>query len=136
MNSELMNKAEEIVRNAKIATIGKIDDKGYPRTSMISNIKTEGLNTLWFTTGLTSSKVKFFTQNNKASVCYTDGENNVTLLGIVDILTDPDLKEQLWLDWFIHYFPGGVTDPNYCLLKFTTKEVHYWIDKQDGHISW
>lgn len=78
----------------------------------------------------------FFTQNNKASVCYTDGENNVTLLGIVDILTDPDLKEQLWLDWFIHYFPGGVTDPNYCLLKFTTKEVHYWIDKQDGHFSW
>lgn len=85
-------------------------------------------------TGLNSSKVKFFTQNNKASVCYCDGENNISLIGTIDVLTDPELKKQLWLDWFINHFQGGISDPNYCILKFTTKEVTFWIDNQYGEI--
>lgn len=134
MSNELIAKVEEIIRNASVATIAKIDDKGYPRASTISNIKTDGVKTIWFSTGLRSSKVKFFLQNNKASVCYCDGENNITLIGTIDVLTDPELKKQLWLDWFINHFPGGISDPNYCILKFTTKEVTFWIDNQHGEI--
>ena len=118
------------MKNADVATIAKIDDKGYPRASTISNIKTHELKTAWFATGLNSSKVKFFSQNNKASVCYRDGGNNITLIGTIEILTDPELKKQLWLDLFINHFPGGVSDPNYCILKFTTNEAVFWIDNK------
>ncbi len=130
MSNELISKAVIIMKNADVATIAKIDDKGYPRASTISNIKTDGVKTVWFSTGLKSSKVKFFSQNNKASVCYRDGGNNITLTGTIEVLTDPELKKQLWLDWFINHFPGGVSDPNYCILKFTTSEAVFWIDNK------
>lgn len=135
MNNELILRAEIIMSNASVATIAKIDDKGYPRASTISNIKTDGVKTAWFSTGLRSSKVKFFMQNSKASVCYHEGGNNITLIGDIEILTDPELKKKLWLDWFINHFPGGVTDPDYCILKFTTKEATFWIDNQYEEIK-
>ncbi|WP_312701747.1 pyridoxamine 5'-phosphate oxidase family protein [Sedimentibacter sp.] len=128
--SELILRAEAIMKNSTNATIAKIDDRGYPRASTISSIKTDGIKTVWFSTGLASGKVKFFKLNNKASVCYCDGENNITLTGTVEILSDPGLKKQLWEDWFINHFPGGVTDPNYCILKFTTDSAFLWIDGQ------
>jgi general stress protein 26 len=130
MSNELIAKAEVIMSNASVATIAKIDDKGYPRASTISNIKTDGLKTIWFSTGLNSDKVKFLTHNNKAGVCYCEGGNNITLTGTIEVLTEPELKKQLWIDWFINHFPGGITDPNYCILKFTTKEATFWIDNQ------
>lgn len=55
-------------------------------------------------------------------------------MGTIDVITDPYLKKQLWLDWFINHFPGGVSDPNYCILKFTSKEGTVWLDKQDSEI--
>lgn len=130
MNNELVLKAEAIMRNADVAYIAKIDDKGYPRVSTISSIKTDGLKKVWFSTGLNSGKVRFFKQNNRASVCYHEGGNNITLIGEIEILTTPELKEQLWKDWFIKHFPGGITDPNYCILEFTAKEAVFWIDNQ------
>ncbi|NYB75587.1 pyridoxamine 5'-phosphate oxidase family protein [Sedimentibacter hydroxybenzoicus DSM 7310] len=123
------------MKNSTDATIAKIDDNGYPRASTISNIKTDGIKTVWFSTGLSSHKVKFFKLNNKASVCYCDGENNITLIGTIEILSDPELKKQLWVDWFINHFPGGVTDPNYCILKFTTNSAFFWIDNQYEEIE-
>ena len=130
MKNELVLKAEAIMRNADVAYIAKIDDKGYPRVSTISSIKTDGIRKVWFSTGLNSGKVRFFKQNNRASVCYHEGGNNITLIGDIEILTTPELKEQLWKDWFIKYFPGGITDPNYCILEFTAKEAVFWIDNQ------
>lgn len=52
MNVELITKAEAIARNAEVASIANVDDKGYPRVSTISNLKTDGLRKVWFATGL------------------------------------------------------------------------------------
>jgi general stress protein 26 len=130
MSDELVAKAERIMRDTEIVSIGKIDDKGYPRVSTINSIKTDGLKKVWFSSGLRSGKVKFFKQNSKASVCYREGGSNITLIGDIAIKTDHELKEQLWKDWFINHFPGGVTDPNYCILEFTTREAILWIDNE------
>lgn len=135
MKTDLIQKAEEIMRNAEVAYIAKIDDNGYPRVSAISSIQTDGMKKVWFSTGLRSGKVKYFKQNNRASVCYHVGGNNITLIGEIEILTTPELKKQLWKDWFINHFPGGITDPNYCILEFTTREAVLWIDNQQKNIQ-
>jgi general stress protein 26 len=36
----------------------------------------------------------------------------------------------MWLDWFIEHFPGGMDDPNYCILEFTAAEATLWIDRE------
>ena len=129
MNVELYYQSRAISRNAESLQLPMSTTKDM-RESRRSQPKTDGLRKVWFATGLGSSKVKFFRKDSKASVCYRDGGNNVTLVGDVEIITSPELKEQLWQDWFIDHFPGGVQDPNYCILQFTTKEVFLWVDNQ------
>ncbi len=135
MNNEIIAKAGVITKNATDVTIAVIDEYGYPRASTISSIKVEGIETIWFSTALDSGKVRCLSKNNKASVCYHVGADNLTLIGEVDILTDVDTKKQLWVDWFINHFPGGSEDPDYCVLKFKTIRCVYWIDHQQGEFT-
>lgn len=54
---------------------------------------------------------------------------SVTLVGEAEIVEDMNIKQSLWSDWMFEHFPGGVTDPENCVLKFTGKEATVWIDK-------
>ena len=135
MSDNLVSRAESIVSNASVATIARVDSGGYPSASTISRIGNEGIGVVWFATGLKSRKAQAFKLNNKASVCYREGESNITLVGTIKIVTDPELKRELWLDWFIDHFAGGITDPNYCLLRFTTHRACLWIDGQYEEIE-
>lgn len=135
LNSPLIIRAASIMRAAADATIATVDENGFPSASKISSIRTDGIKTVWFSTGLNSGKVRRLSKNNKCSVCYCDGGNNVTLQGTVEILTDPDIKRDLWVDWFINHFPGGIEDPNYCILKFVTRNVKLWVDLQVGEFE-
>ena len=58
-----ISKAEAIMKKASVATIAKIDENEYSRPSTISCIKTDGVKTVWFTTGLNSSKAKLYKSN-------------------------------------------------------------------------
>ena len=128
MEDIIRKKAIDIVSNSETTVLSSINEGGYPRAVTMSNIKTEGIETIWFATGKNSAKVKHYEKNNKAGVCYKDGGNGITLVGSVQIVDDMNIKKALWLDWFIDHFPGGMTDPNYCVLKFDTKQGVLWID--------
>jgi len=128
MTKDLLIKAGELMERAEVVTISSIDEDGYPRTATISNLKTEGINIAWFSTGTSSSKTKNFQRNCKASICYNVDYNNITLNGDITIVEDKNVKEELWQDWFIEHFPLGINDPEYCILKFETKYIQVWID--------
>lgn len=46
----------------------------------------------------------------------------------MEIVTDENLKRSFWSDWMLPHFPGGVEDPEYCVLRFIPKSATYWID--------
>lgn len=126
MNDKLLAKAIKHVSDAETAILSSIDEKGYPRSVEMSNIKTESLNVMYFATGTDSRKTKHYMKNSKAGVTYNGG---VSLIGEIEIIEDSTLKKELWQDWFIKHFPKGVTDPNYCVLKFTSKEAVIYLDE-------
>lgn len=37
----------------------------------------------------------------------------------MEVLTDAESKEMIWRDGDTEYYPEGVTDPDYCVLRFT-----------------
>lgn len=37
----------------------------------------------------------------------------------MEVLTDNSTKEMIWREGDTLYYPLGVTDPDYCVLKFT-----------------
>lgn len=41
------------------------------------------------------------------------------LRGTMEVLEDDEFKKMIWQDGDEMYYPLGVTDPDYCILKFT-----------------
>ena len=58
--------------------------------------------------------------------CYRDGKflQECTM----EVLTDAKSKEMIWCEGDEQYYPGGVTDPNYCVLKFTATDGRFYSD--------
>lgn len=42
------------------------------------------------------------------------------LLGTMEVLEDAESKQMIWHEGNTMYYPKGVTDPDYCVVKFTT----------------
>lgn len=125
MNIE--EKAAQIVAAAQVITVASIDENGYPRPVAMVKIKDEN-GAIYVSTGTTSAKTAHFKANPKAGISIVEGGNSVVYTGEMEIVADEAVKRSLWGDWMLDHFPGGVTDPEYCVLKFTPKSSTYWID--------
>jgi len=133
MNKTLFEKANEIIKTLAHASFGVIDENGCPSVSAVSLINPRHISELYFTTTLDSNKAKRLAQNNKASVnCYTS-TYNITLVGETQLVSDQETKSKHWNEWVAlgqDVYPGGVSDPNYCFIKFTTRRATLWIDNE------
>ena len=114
-----------------VAFISSVDNEGYPCTkAMLSPREREGIKVFYFTTNTFSLRVAHYKANSKASIyfCDTDGFKGMMLRGTMEVLTDAASKERIWRDGDTEYYPGGVTDPNYCVLKFTAVDGRFYSD--------
>jgi general stress protein 26 len=129
MSDNIIKKALNIVgRKDLVSTFGLVDEAGFPFVSAVVVIKNEGLSEFWISTSPSSRKAQIIKQNNKAGLCYHDGDNNITLAGRAELVADPAMKEALWLEWMENFFPDGASDSGYILIKFTTQKLRLCID--------
>ena len=114
-----------------IAYISSVDDEGFPCTkAMLAPRVREGIKVFYFTTNTFSLRVAHYKANPKASIYFCDakGFKGMMLRGTMEVLTDAKSKEMIWRDGDTEYYPGGVTDPNYCVLKFTATDGRFYSD--------
>ena len=114
-----------------IAYISSVDQEGFPWTkAMLKPRKREGIKTFYFTTNTFSLRVAHYKANPKACIYFCDAEGfkGMMLRGTMEVLTDAASKEMIWRDGDTQYYPGGVTDPNYCVLKFTATDGRFYSD--------
>ena len=132
---ELLRKAVEVLARCEDVTIASIDADGYPRPVPVSIMKSVGCNEIWMSTGADSVKTIEFQANPKAGLCYSSNGDSVALRGMVEIVTDDELRKELWKDWMIYHFTVGPTDPNYVLLRFIGKDATIWIENKFARID-
>lgn len=77
-------------------------NKGISPSCAMSKIATDGISTIWMSTGADSLKTIDFLANPKAGLCFQDKGDSVALTGTV-VVTD-EMKQELWQDWFIEHF--------------------------------
>ena len=114
-----------------ITYISSVDNEGYPCTkAMLAPRKREGIKVFYFTTNTFSLRVAHYKANPKASIYFCDekGFKGMMLRGTMEVLTDAESKEMIWLEGDEQYYPRGVTDPNYCVLKFTATDGRFYSD--------
>lgn len=99
-----------------------IDEDGCPVTkAMLKPRERDGIKTFWFTTNTSSNKVKCFKKNPKASIYFFNARffRGASLTGTMEVLETAEAKQRIWHEGDEMYYPLGVTDPDYCVLKFT-----------------
>ena len=114
-----------------ITYISSVDEEGFPCTkAMLSPRVREGIRVFYFTTNTFSLRVAHYKANPKASVYWCDetGFKGMMLRGTMEVLTDAASKEMIWREGDTEYYPSGVTDPNYCVLKFTATNGRFYSD--------
>ncbi|PJJ28374.1 general stress protein 26 [[Clostridium] celerecrescens 18A] len=114
-----------------ISFISSLDDEGFPNTkAMLPPRKRDGIKTFYFTTNTSSMRVKQFRSNPKACIYFCDKRffRGVMLKGIMEVLEDTASKEMIWQEGDTIYYPKGVTDPDYCVLKFTAQTGRYYAN--------
>lgn len=135
MNEKIISRAGEIVAQntgeRTYCTLALIDLEGYPTVSTITASKSDGINWLTFCTGLGSDKSNRIIKCNRASVCFNSNEYNITLVGTIEIITDPDVKKEMWYGSLVNHFSGPL-DPNYCVLRFKTESYNVLVDWEEA----
>ncbi len=122
-----------LVENTKAAFLTTIDEKGYPQTRGMFNLRNketwpklisifdvhkEDFMTL-FTTNTSSTKISDIKRNPKVSVYYSIPEESRGLMlgGSIEIVEDVKIKKILWHDGWERYYPGGYDDPDHTVLR-------------------
>lgn len=111
-----------LIDHQKVVYIGSTDGEGFPNIRAFNEArKRDGIKTLWFSTNTSSRHVAQYRAQPKACVYFCDRRffRGIQLRGTMEVLEDVESKEMLWQTGDTMYYPEGVTDPDYCVLRFT-----------------
>ena len=127
-----------MIDKTRVSIISSVDEAGFPNTkAMLPPRKREGIKHLFFTTNTSSMRVKQYTDNPKACVYFYDKRyfKGVMLKGTMEVLHDKTSKKMIWKDGDEMYYSKGVTDPDYCVLKFTAQNGRYYSNFKSNNFE-
>ena len=128
-----LKKIEDFIDKQRVSFICSIDDESFPNVkAMLKPRKRIGLKEFYFSTNSSSMRVKQYKDNSNASIYfYHKGlvkYVGVMLKGKMEVLTDQETKNMIWKTGDTMFYKKGVTDPDYCVLKFTATSGRYYCD--------
>jgi general stress protein 26 len=128
MNFQTIN---NLIDKADVSFIGSVGEDCFPNMkAMLPPRKKEGIKYFYFTTNTSSMRVRQFKSNPKACIYFCNKHifKGIMLKGTMEVLEDSTSKEMIWQEGDTMYYPLGVTDPDYCVLKFTAETGRFYSD--------
>lgn len=122
----------EFIKKQKVSFIASVDEEGFPNIkAMLVPRKIEG-NCFYFSTNTSAIRSQQYIKNPKASIYfYSKGRfkyEGIMLTGTMEVLQDDETKQEIWRIGDTMFYKKGVTDPDYCVLKFTAIKGRYYCD--------
>lgn len=137
---ELLHKAESLVTHSTMQyaddsrygsdwVMSLMDEDGYPNASMITAAKADGFQWIAFCTSINANKALRAKRDSRTCVYLFDKESftGISLVGQVEVSTDPTLKKQVWYDDLGDYF-NVYADENLCVLLFRPEKYNIFIE--------
>lgn len=118
-----------LIDKQSVSFIASVSEEGFPNIkAMLPPRKREGIKEFWFTTNTSSMRVAQYRENKNASIYFYDKRffRGVMLTGTMEVLEDADSKQMIWKKGDTMYYPQGVADPDYCVLKFTATRGRFY----------
>ncbi len=125
-------KLMEFISKQKVTFIASVSEDGFPTIkAMFAPRKIDG-NHFYFSTNTSSMRAQQFMKNPKASIYfYNKGRfryEGVMLTGTMEVLQDNETKKEIWQTGDTIFYKQGVTDPDYCVLRFTAIKGRHYSD--------
>jgi len=139
---ELKQECLKLMETVDAAYFGTIDSDGFPQIRAMVNLRNKeqfsGLISafegheedflIYMTTDTASDKFKQIKANPKASVYFCNPQQiqGLMLTGEIEVVTDMNIKKQLWQDDWTIYYPSGLDGPEYNILCLKPSVVKFW----------
>lgn len=129
----------EFIKKQKTAIISSVDSEGFPNTkAMLSPQKMDG-NDFYFSTNTSSLKVAQYNEDEKACIYFYKrglfSYMGVMLIGTMQVLTDQNIKDEIWRVGDTMFYKKGKTDPDYCILKFSALKCRVYKDLKTAWVD-
>ena len=124
MTKDIFKTVSSIIEIANNTIISSIDEDGFPNLkAMLKPREIKDGKFFYFTTNTSSMRIKQYTKNPKSAIYFYNARffKGVMLKGKMEVLQDQKTKKRIWREGDEMYYPKGVSDPDYCVLKFTAQ---------------
>lgn len=126
-----------LVKRAETASLGFLDEEGNPSVRKVFSTWHKGLGVHYISTNTSSMHVQALLKNERACLYFDDCKTfeAVCLTGKAVVHFEREYKELLWNEGDERYYPGGVTDEDYCVVEFIADHGRYYRYDGKGDIS-
>lgn len=152
MKKEIFQSIWSLRRDCETAYLSYVDKGGCLTVHDMMVLEHDKIGTQYFSTNTSSGKITALRGNSNAAVYYCDPDifrsvlfiddmevcadagnkcdadnlQGALFIGDIEVCTDAETKGFLWREGFEIYYPKGVTDPDYCVLKLTVRHGSYF----------
>lgn len=130
---------KEFAMKQKTAFIGSVDEEGFPNIKAVFvPRKIEG-NCFYLSCNTSAMRSQQYMRNAKASLYFYERGRfqyeGIMLVGTMEVLQDIEIKKEIWQNGDTMYYPKGVGDPDYCVLKFTARRGRRYCSLKSENFS-
>jgi general stress protein 26 len=129
MSKDYPRLAASLIKRSSKVLIGSVDDEGFPNIKvMLAPRVMNGIKEFYLSTNTSSMRAAQYLKNPKACFYVYDSRyfKGLMIKGTMEVINDQKVKDMVWRDGDEMYYPLGVTDPDYCVLKFVSQSGRYY----------
>ncbi|MCC8018846.1 MAG: pyridoxamine 5'-phosphate oxidase family protein [Rikenellaceae bacterium] len=123
MTDEQIDKALRFINKCRYCILGTVNSEDGVHLSILTTQEKQELKELWYITRTSTQKVVDIRTNPRCEVLYTDNDNQITINGTAEIVTEPILKKMMSNIWVKKYIPEGPESDEMSLIKFTPEKI-------------
>jgi len=141
----------DLMKSAETAYFSTVNNNGFPETRAMLNLRNSkqypdlalffrGVDATletYFTTNTLSLKTETIKANPKICVyyCRPSEWRGLMLCGLIEIVSDINIKKKLWQEAWTLYYPQGTIDSDYTILRLKPSLIKGYHQLQSYHFE-
>jgi len=128
MEQTVRDEIAAMIERSRDCIVCSIDDEGYPNAKAMFRLKNEGTERFWFSTNTSAIRTSHWLERPQASIYFldADGFHGLMPTGEMQVFGDEETKRAFWREGDEQYYPLGLDDPDYSILRFTAVRGNYY----------
>jgi general stress protein 26 len=133
-NEAAIGRLRDMIRQLDLCILITTGKDGQRHNRPMAAVKIDDNGDCWFFASKSSGKLRDISSNNKLQVIFANPAINdyVELHGVATVDCNEAEIMDKWSPLVNDWFPGGIKDPEVCLVRVEITNIFYWDEKTEG----